>query len=65
MILALESPEGVSLGEEGGFHLGDGDRDTSLGEEVIALALIAMVVGMKHPLDLFDACLSQVIEDVA
>ena len=62
---ALEPPEGVGLGEKGGLALGHRDRDAARLEEVVALALVAVVVRVEHPVDLAHAGLGEVLEDPA
>ena len=62
---ALEPPERVGLGEERCLPLGYRDRDAPCGQEMVPLALIAVMVRVQHPLDLADSRLPEVLEDAA
>jgi hypothetical protein len=62
---AREPPERVGLREQRRLPLRHGDGDPPLGKQVVALALIAMMVGVQHPLEVTHAGLGQVVEDAA
>src|SRR5262245_31792394 len=59
------SPEILCVGEEMAFMGGYGDRNLSFGCFVVALALVAMMMGMQDPIYLRDAHCPKMIQNLA